>query len=60
MRANVEEHSMKGNCTPLMEAALAGHTDIVRLLISSGQLGQHAPDVRMRHEDVVRVLSHEP
>ena len=60
MRANVEDRGMKGDCTPLMEAASAGHTDIVRLLISSEQLGQHAPDIRMRHEDVVRVLSHEP
>ena len=27
---------MKGNCTPLMEAASAGHTDIVRFLIVHG------------------------
>ena len=30
MRANVEDRGMKGDCTPLMEAASAGHTDIVR------------------------------
>jgi len=34
MRANVEDRGMKGDCTPLMEAASAGHTDIVKLLIS--------------------------
>lgn len=33
MRANVEDRGMKGDCTPLMEAASAGHTDIVKLLI---------------------------
>ncbi len=30
MRASVEDRGMKGDCTPLMEAASAGHTDIVR------------------------------
>lgn len=34
MRANVEDRGMKGDCTPLMEAASAGHTEIVKLLIS--------------------------
>ena len=29
MRANVEDRGMKGDCTPLMEAASAGHTGIV-------------------------------
>ena len=48
MRTNVEDRGMKGDCTPLLEAALAGHTDIVRLLISPEQLGQRALDVRMR------------
>jgi hypothetical protein len=33
MRANVEDRGMKGDCTPLMEAASAGHADIVKLLI---------------------------
>ena len=33
MRANVEDRGMKGDCTPLMEAASAGHLDIVNLLI---------------------------
>ena len=33
MRANVEDRGMKGDCTPLMEAATAGHVDVVRLLI---------------------------
>ena len=65
MRANVEDRGMKGDCTPLMEAASAGHTDIVRLLIA------HGADVNAQsssgntplmyacaggHEDVVRVL----
>lgn len=36
MRANVEDRGVKGDCTPLMEAASAGHTDIVRLLIAHG------------------------
>ena len=34
MRANVEDRGMKGDCTPLMEAASAGHTEIVKLLLS--------------------------
>ncbi len=39
MRANVEDRGIKGDCTPLMEAASGGYTDIVNLLIS------HAADV---------------
>ena len=34
MRANVEDRGMKGDCTPLMEAASAGHGEIVKLLLS--------------------------
>ena len=34
MRANVEDRGMKGDCTPLMEAASAGHNEIVKLLLS--------------------------
>ncbi len=33
MRANVEDRGVKNECTPLMEAAGAGHADIVKLLI---------------------------
>ncbi|KAL1505978.1 hypothetical protein ABEB36_005419 [Hypothenemus hampei] len=33
MHANVEDRGIKGECTPLMEAASAGHLDIVRLLV---------------------------
>lgn len=36
MHANVEDRGIKGECTPLMEAASAGHIDIVRLLIAHG------------------------
>ncbi len=36
MKANVEDRGIKGDCTPLMEAASGGHVDIVRLLISHG------------------------
>lgn len=36
MNANVEDRGIKGDCTPLMEAASAGHVDIVRLLIAHG------------------------
>ena len=36
MRANVEDRGIKGDCTPLMEAASGGHVDIVRLLVTSG------------------------
>ena len=36
MRANVEDRGMKGDCTPLMEAASSGHLEIVKLLISHG------------------------
>ena len=30
----MEDRGMKGDCTPLMEAASAGHTEIVKLLLS--------------------------
>lgn len=33
MKANVEDRGIKGDCTPLMEAASGGYVDIVRLLI---------------------------
>ena len=36
MRANIEDRGMNGDCMLLMEAASAGHTDIVRLLIAHG------------------------
>nr|CAD7425873.1 unnamed protein product [Timema monikensis] len=36
MHANVEDRGIKEDCTPLMEAASAGHVDIVRLLIMHG------------------------
>jgi len=36
MNANVEDRGIKGDCTPLMEAASAGHVDIVSLLIAHG------------------------
>ncbi|XP_068625670.1 ankyrin repeat domain-containing protein 17 isoform X3 [Battus philenor] len=36
MHASVEDRGIKGDCTPLMEAASAGHVDIVRLLIAHG------------------------
>ncbi|XP_065353147.1 ankyrin repeat domain-containing protein 17 isoform X5 [Cloeon dipterum] len=36
MSAGVEDRGIKGDCTPLMEAASAGHADIVQLLIDNG------------------------
>ena len=39
MRANVEDRGIKGDCTPLMEAANGGYVDIVRLLIAHGADG---------------------
>lgn len=36
MNANVEDRGIKGDCTPLMEAASAGHVEIVSLLIAHG------------------------
>lgn len=36
MHANVEDRGIKGECTPLMEAASAGHLDIVNLLVAHG------------------------
>lgn len=36
MEANVEDRGIKGDCTPLMEAASAGFVEIVRLLIAHG------------------------
>lgn len=36
MHANVEDRGIKGECTPLMEAASAGHIEIVRLLVAHG------------------------
>ncbi|PVD39591.1 hypothetical protein C0Q70_02226 [Pomacea canaliculata] len=36
MNANVEDRGIKGDCTPLMEAASGGYLEIVRLLILHG------------------------
>lgn len=36
MNANVEDRGIKADCTPLMEAASAGHAEIVSLLIAHG------------------------
>ena len=36
MRANVEDRGIKGDCTPLMEAASGGYVNIVKLLIANG------------------------
>ncbi|XP_071482918.1 ankyrin repeat and KH domain-containing protein mask-like, partial [Diadema antillarum] len=36
MNANVEDRGSKGDCTPLMEAASAGHVDLVKLLLEYG------------------------
>lgn len=36
MNANVEDRGIKGDCTPLMEAASTGHVDVVSLLIAHG------------------------
>ena len=36
MKANIEDKGVKGDCTPLMEAANAGYVDIVQLLIANG------------------------
>ena len=38
MRANVEDRGVKGDCTPLMEAASASKADIVRLLLEHGRM----------------------
>lgn len=35
MKANIEDKGVKGDCTPLMEAANAGYVDIVQLLIAN-------------------------
>lgn len=34
MSAQVEDRGQKNDCTPLMEAASAGHVDIIKLLLS--------------------------
>ena len=67
MRANVEDRGIKGDCTPLMEGASAGHVEIVKLLIA------HNADVNAQsssgntplmyacaggHTDVVKVSPH--
>ncbi|XP_026474601.1 ankyrin repeat domain-containing protein 17-like isoform X4 [Ctenocephalides felis] len=36
MNANVEDRGIKGDCTPIMEAASAGHAQMVTLLIENG------------------------
>ncbi|XP_050430101.1 ankyrin repeat domain-containing protein 17 isoform X3 [Adelges cooleyi] len=36
MQANVEDRGIKGDCTPLMEAASSGFVEIVRLLLAHG------------------------
>lgn len=65
MSAQVEDRGQKNDCTPLMEAASAGHVDIIALLL------KHDADVNAQsstgntplmyacaggHEDAVRLL----
>lgn len=50
MSAGVEDRGIKGDCTPLMEAASAGHADIVRLLIDNGA------DVNAQSSTGMRIL----
>ena len=52
MRANVEDRGMKGDCTPLMEAASAGHLDIVNLLIA------HEADVNAQSSSGIYYSTH--
>lgn len=40
--ANVDDRGVKGDCTPLMEAASAGNVDIINLLI------EHHADVNAK------------
>ncbi|XP_022091038.1 ankyrin repeat and KH domain-containing protein mask-like isoform X2 [Acanthaster planci] len=65
MNANVEDRGSKGDCTPLMEAASAGHVDIVKLLIDYGadvNAQSSAGNTPLMyacsggHEDAVKVL----
>ncbi|XP_033101464.1 ankyrin repeat domain-containing protein 17-like [Anneissia japonica] len=65
MNAAIEDRGLKGDCTPLMEAASGGHVDVVRLLIEYGahvnsksQTGNTALMYACSggHEDVVQVL----
>ncbi|XP_011496279.1 PREDICTED: ankyrin repeat and KH domain-containing protein 1-like [Ceratosolen solmsi marchali] len=65
MNANIEDRGIKGDCTPLMEAASAGHVDIVSLLIAHGaDVNAHSTSGNTPlmyacaggHEEVVRVL----
>ena len=65
MRANVEDRGIKGDCTPLMEAASSGFVEIVKLLLqhdaditaqsSSGNTALHYAAIG-GHQDVVRLL----
>lgn len=65
INANVEDRGSKRDCTPLMEAASAGHVDIVKLLL------EHDADVNAQssagntplmyacsggHEEIVKIL----
>eukprot|EP00095_Tigriopus_kingsejongensis_P010708 maker-scaffold179_size282488-snap-gene-1.25 protein:Tk10708 transcript:maker-scaffold179_size282488-snap-gene-1.25-mRNA-1 annotation:"ankyrin repeat and kh domain-containing protein 1" len=52
MRANIEDRGLKGDCTPLMEAASAGHLDIVKLLIN------HSADVNAQSQSGNTPLMH--
>lgn len=50
MHANVEDRGIKGDCTPLMEAASAGHADIVRLLVAHGaDVNAHSSSGKILH-----------
>ena len=61
MRANVEDRGMKGDCTPLMEAASAGHTEIVKLLLThnaevnaQSSSGKNSFCLRSKSKNVIR------
>ena len=56
MRANVEDRGMKGDCTPLMEAASAGHVEIVKLLLShNADVNAQSSSGKFNDENIPRV-----
>jgi len=56
MKANIEDKGVKGDCTPLMEAANAGYVDIVQLLIANGADVNAKSTAGKTHVEILNIL----